>query len=379
MRRTTIQERPDWKSKVEALGLLFHSVEGQPYWFEGAYYEFTKPEIDQLEVVTNELHKMCLDAVDYVIAHNRFRDLAIPEKAIPAIRKSWDGDVPAIYGRFDFAFDGMSPPKLLEYNADTPTALLEAAVIQWHWLQERFPQADQFNAIWEGLVDKWKLLKSEGFFKNNLVHCASDDNIEDFMTITTMRDAAQEAGVPTEAILMKDIGWDSTDRCFVDLKNRPMQTVFKLYPWEWILDEEFSDMLLSIHDQVQWMEPIWKMILSNKGILAILWEMHPGHPYLLETHIGDQAGLYKYVKKPLLSREGANITIHAPGIALETGGGYGEEGFVYQDYVPLTEFDGNFPVIGSWVIDDASAGIGVRESSGPVTDNWARFVPHLFT
>lgn len=378
MQRIQINERPDWRSKVEKLGLLFHTLNDQAYWFEGAYYKFNAQQVDQLETSTNELHQMCLDAVQFVIDRNRFADLAIPAKAIPAIKASWDGDVPAIYGRFDLAYDGYRSPKLLEYNADTPTALLEAAVIQWHWLQDLFPHSDQFNSIWEGLVEKWKLLRNEGYLKNNLLHAAYVDDLEDLMTATLMRDTAQEAGLQTEPILMSEIGWDSTDRCFVDMKNRPMKTVFKLYPWEWLLDEQFSDELLSIHDQVQWMEPIWKMVLSNKGILAILWEMHPGHPNLLEAHIGDPHGLFNYVKKPLLSREGANVSIEVPGMATQTGGIYGEEGYVYQDFVSLPDFDGSHPVVGSWVIDDTARGIGIRESDGLITDNYSRFVPHLF-
>src|SRR5687768_8948142 len=159
MRRITIEPRPDWKRKVESLGLLFHTTEDKAYWNEAAYYDFAASEIDLLERATNELHEMCLKAVDYVIDNNRFRDLAIPDKAVTPIKTSWEMEPPAIYGRFDLAYDGQRPPKLLEYNADTPTSLLEAAVVQWHWLQERYPDSDQFNSIWDGLVDKWKHLK----------------------------------------------------------------------------------------------------------------------------------------------------------------------------------------------------------------------------
>src|SRR5579862_532986 len=163
MQRIPISPRPGWRQKVEALGLLFHTTGDKPYWYEEAYYQLNTRQIDQIEKATNELHKMCLEAVEFVIDKNRFADLAIPEDAIPAIKSSWEGDVPAIYGRFDLAYDGFNAPKLLEYNADTPTALLEAAVIQWHWLQELFPDADQFNSIWEGLVAKWKLLKDGSY------------------------------------------------------------------------------------------------------------------------------------------------------------------------------------------------------------------------
>ena len=50
------------------------------------------------------------------------------------------------------------------------------------------------------------------------------------------------------------------------------------------------------------------MVLSNKGILAILWDLFPGHPNLLPAYLDEPNGMFEYVKKPLLSREGANVT-----------------------------------------------------------------------
>ena len=37
----------------------------------------------------------------------------------------------------------------------------------------------------------------------------------------------------------------------------------------------------------RWIEPPWKAILSNKGILPLLWEMFPGHPNLLPAFFED--------------------------------------------------------------------------------------------
>jgi len=118
--------------------------------------------------------------------------------------------------------------------------------------------------------------------------------------------------------------------------------------------------------------------LSNKGILPILWELFPDHPNLLECHFGDPKNLRDYVKKPFLSREGANLTIRRGGVVEETEGPYGDEGFVYQKTARIPNFDGAFPVIGSWLIDGIAAGIGIRESDTPVTNNLSCFVPHLF-
>jgi glutathionylspermidine synthase len=132
-----------------------------------------------------------------------------------------------------------------------------------------------------------------------------------------------------------------------------------------------------------WIEPAWKMLLSNKGILPVLWELYPRHPYLLEAHFDGPGLMSQWVKKPLLGREGANITLHRFGKDdIETGGDYGAEGFVYQDAAPLASFDGLYPVIGSWVVGheegNAAAGMGIRESDTPITGNTSRFVPHLF-
>jgi glutathionylspermidine synthase len=382
MQRIPIAARPDWRTKVEALGLLFHTTpdgaEGTPYWFEDAYYRLTEREVETLERATNELHEMCLAAVQHVIDRDRFSEMGIPAEAVPAIKWAWEAEPPSVYGRFDLAYDGVQPPKLLEYNADTPTALLEAAVVQWKWLEERFPNADQFNSIWEGLVELWKELRRDRHLKGAMVHFAHVETLEDLMTTTLMRDTAQEAGLVTDGLHMKDIGWDERGRHFVDLQDRRIWTIFKLYPWEWMLKEEFAKPLLASYEETQWIEPIWKMVLSNKAILAILWEMYPDHPYLLPTYLGGSRNLKDYVRKPLLSREGANVMVKQGGTLTRTDGAYGQEGYVFQEYFPIPEFDGSRPVIGSWVIDGTARGIGIRESDGLVTDNFSRFVPHLF-
>ena len=156
MRRVALTPRADWVKKVEDVGLIFHHTQDRPYWDESACYRFTAKEIDQLEAATNELQRLYLEAAQHVIDRKRYAELGIPPQAIPMIEWSWEAEPPAIYGRFDLAFDGVSPPKLLEYNADTPTALLESSVVQWYWLKEVFPRADQFNSIHERLVKKWR-------------------------------------------------------------------------------------------------------------------------------------------------------------------------------------------------------------------------------
>lgn len=378
MVRETRVPRPDSKQKVEHLGLHFHTLEGQPYWNESAAYRFTADEISTLESATNELHEMCLAAVERVIENKEFDRIGIPAIAHEVIVRAWDADPPAIYGRFDLAYDGHTPPKLLEYNADTPTSLLEAAVIQWHWLQEVEPEADQFNSIWEGLTAKWKVLTEEGVLNDGIVHFACMEQMEDLMTTAVLMDTAQESGLDVALMHMSEIGWDVNEHIFVDPQNRPIQTLFKLYPWEWMLTDKFGAHALQTYGKLQWIEPIWKMILSNKAILAILWEMYPGHPNLLPAYLDGPRDMAEYVRKPLLGREGQDVSIFLANGVIENPGDYNQGRFVFQAYAPLPLFHGNHAVIGSWVIDGEARGIGIRESDGPITEDHARFVPHYF-
>ncbi len=378
MQREIRIPRFNFQEKVEQYGLSFHTIDGKPYWNEAAAYVFDRKEIEAIESATNELHQMCLAAVEHVITTNTFHRFAIPASAHPVIRKAWETDPPSLYGRFDLCYNGSDPPKLLEYNADTHTSLLEAAVIQWHWLQDELPEADQFNSIWEGLTEKWVELKEENYFASGLIHFGCMDEVEDVMTTAGLMDTAKEAGFEVELLNMQDVGWDPIHRRFRDLYSREIETLFKLYPWECLLKDRFGEFIQDDENGLLWIEPIWKMILSNKAILAILWEMFPDHPNLLPAYLDGPRQLESYVKKPILGREGSNIEILTGQLHSEVPGPYGDQPRVWQDYAPLPVFDGNHAVIGAWVIDGVARGIGVRESDGPITEDRARFVPHYF-
>jgi glutathionylspermidine synthase len=372
MERIAATPRPDWQARVEEKGLTFHTLEGRPYWDESAFYQFRAAEIDELEKATYALNDLCLKAVEHVLDQNRLAEFNVPPPFHDWLRQSWEKDELTVYGRFDFCFDGRSPPKLLEYNADTPTALLEAAVVQWFWMKDTHQDADQFNSIHERLIEFWPRVgpKADG-----PIHFASvQDSAEDFMTVTYLRDTAQQSGFDTVYLEVEDIGWNDARRAFVDAQERPLRRAFKLYPWEWMFKDQFGQRLLEY--RVRWLEPPWKVLLSNKAILAVLWELFPECPYLLPTYL--QPRTDSYVRKPCQGREGANVLymLHGQAVA-QTEGPYGAGPCVYQDAKRLPEFDGNYPVVGSWLVNGYACGIGIREDRGPITSNTSRFVPHI--
>jgi glutathionylspermidine synthase len=383
MNRIAIAPRHDWQAKVEELGLTYHTPDGQKYWDESAYYQFNVAEVDTLEKAGNDLHQMCIQAAQEVIDKDMFALVGIPSDAIPFIQNSWERDDFSLYGRFDFAFDGKSPPKLLEYNADTPTALVEAAVAQWYWLQDFNRHSDQFNSIHERLVAAWKQFAAKSPGK---IHFGGiKDSLEDAQTVLYLEDTCHQAGLEVSQLFVEDLGYDRLKHQFVDLDDQPVANYFKLYPWEWMWHEKFAFSLKM--EMCNFIEPMWKMLLSNKGLLPVLWKLFPDHPNLLPAFFTQEElaacpqarGGAGYVKKPKLSREGANVTVILGGQpAHVTGGDYGEEGFVFQALAPACEFDGNHAVMGVWIVNHKACGLGIREDTSRITGNFSRFVPHLF-
>ncbi|HEY6162609.1 MAG TPA: glutathionylspermidine synthase family protein [Bacteroidia bacterium] len=374
MKRIAITPRPDWKKKVEALGFHYHTLDNATYWDESACYEFSYAQIQKLEDATNELYELCLEAVQHVIDNKLYDRFYIPEEFVPLLEKSWKEESPSIYGRFDLSWDGdiNKDPKMLEFNADTPTSLFEGGVVQWFWLKDYNERSDQFNSIHEKLVHWWLQVKPH--LKGNALYFSCLDEFpEDLINTSYLQDCAMQAGIETKMISVHDIGWNGTH--FTDLEEKRIRNIFKLYPWEWLMGEEFGANIL--RTDTLWMEPPWKMLLSNKAILPVLWELFPGHPNLLGCYFDSARTMNDFISKPLFSREGANVSLVENNTTIaQTGGEYGEEGFIYQALCKLPEFEGNYPVIGSWIIGGQAAGIGIRESRSLITDNFSRFIPH---
>ena len=382
MQRIICPERDDWQAGADAAGFDFHTAGGERYWDERAYYGFTLDEIERgIETPTADIHAMCLELVRRAVDdENILRRLKIPPAFWPLIAESWRRKDASLYGRLDLSFDGRGPAKLLEYNADTPTSIFEAAVFQWTWLEQAIERqiipkrADQFNSIHDSLIAQWRSIGN-----GHRLHLAGNfENPEDAVTLNYLEDTAHQAGLATTSLDIESIGLRS-DGHFVDLQDRAMEMVFKLYPWEWMFRDAFSVNLKNA--TTRWLEPPWKAILSNKGILPLLWEMFPNHPNLLPAYFEDDDAAEKlgasFVRKPLYSREGANVTMVSAGMTLDQQPGpYGSEGYIRQAFAPLPCFADQYPVIGSWIVGERACGLSIREDENPITSNSSRFVPY---
>ncbi len=395
MRRIPMQPRPDWRQKCDSVGFTFYdlsSENNEPYWRESAAYELSLEEVERLEDDTQELFDRCMEAVKFIVQKERFAEFGIPEKFWPLVKDSWERDQPSVFGRFDLAWKPDGPAKLLEFNADTPTSLIESSVVQWFWMKDLFGDSkDQFNSIHEQLIDQWSDIRMKRWRlpKDAKLYMASlRDNgdgvllAEDYDNVAYMAETVQAAGFKPQQIFMEDITWSDEYQSFADGSGNPIRHMYKLYPWEWMVSEAFADNIIKGWNRTQWIEPLWKMLLSNKQLLVVLWELFPGHPSLVPAFNTDVPLLgKKRVRKPKLGREGANVHVfEADGRLLESAaGGYGAEGYVWQEYIPLPHFDGWNAVVGSWVVGGKPVGADFRETSTLVTGDMAFFVPHYIS
>lgn len=348
-----------------------------PYWVENAAYLFTEGEVETIWAATREVHARCLEAVDHVIRHRLYARMAIPAEYERLIQASWDRRDPGVYGRFDMTLDEHGVPKVYEYNADTPTSLLESSIAQWFWKEDVQHQHDQFNSIHEALIERWRQVRNHYPDVRTLHFGCVFSSLEDVANVEYMMETAVQAGWHVKILDMASIGVNRVAQ-FFDEEGEPIELMFKLYPWEWMVREQFGAQLIA--SPTRWVEPPWKMILSNKAILPLLWELFPDHPNLLPASFSPEDFAGKpHARKPIFSREGANIALTLPdGETLAEDGRYGEEGYVYQAYAPLPRFGERYATLGVWVVGDDAVGLCVREEDQPITRNTSYFLPHYF-
>lgn len=434
LERHPCQRRSRWQEAITRDGVVYSDTEAPgggtfSYWVEDAYYRVTEADTVHLAMVCGELTAMLIVAGDYVIEQKLFRRLGIPDFAVPAIIKTWEDDDPewywpSVYGRMDLRWGddpaltatdpSLAQPRLLEYNADTPTCFPESTGAQWNWRTDNpSVSGDQWNGAFEALVAAWK--RSVELFEErrrrkvttiHFFHTSAEKSGEDRMNTALVAAAAEQAGFTVKMQYIENLRLEAWNEQYVfldgetpasmghflDQDGQPVELAFKLYPWEWMIHERFGATALwntLQSDGTTWVEPPYKMLWSNKGILPILWELFKDDPvrssYLLPAYFeGDEPPGFRdnCVRKPLLGREGGNVTVIRDGeVIASNGGGYGSEGHILQEFAELPVFETNsgqrHALTGVWMIDNEAAGLCFRESSGPITDNLSFFVPHV--
>lgn len=388
MRLTPIKV-PD-NELLEELGFYWHTDPDQTPYVASEIVDVTPEEADAYYEAANELYDMFAEAGEYVIENELFHELGIPFNVIDAIKMSWENDVHwHLYGRFDFAggLDG-KPIKLIEFNADTPTALFETSILQWAMLKaNNMEESHQFNNVYEALVDNFKRLimmqedveDFESHYEGwKILFSSVKGNEEEESTVKLLQTIADEAGFVTEFAYMEDVEFSGEEGVFYNNEN--YEYWFKLYPWEDIGIEE-SDLArlmtqIMENQKAIFLNPAYTLMFQSKAFMKILWDLYPNHPLLLETDFEPLQGVPQ-VEKKIFGREGANTIIvdENENIIEERDGEYGEFPSVFQEYAELpTDSNGESYQAGVFYAYEG-CGLGFRRG-GLILDNYSKFVGH---
>ncbi|MGB7402229.1 MAG: glutathionylspermidine synthase family protein [Arcobacter sp.] len=384
--------KPLTSEYLESIGFVWHTDEDETSYIADQIVQVSEKEANAYYEATNELYDMFCEAGDYVIENNLFHEINIPFNLVNIIKESWENDVHwHLYSRFDLA-GGIDekPIKLIEFNADTPTAVFETAIIQWAMLKaNNLDEASQFNNLYDALKDNFKRIitmeddieKFEEFYKDlgwKILFSSIASSSEDINTTKLLQHIATESGFNTDFEYIDKVQFND-EGIFKDDVN--FEFWFKLIPWENIAIDE-NELALILEDIVAnkkaiIFNPAYTLMFQSKGFMKILWDLYPNHPLLLETSFEPLVGK-KQVEKRCFGREGANVAIinSDNSLDMKTDGDY--EGFkaIYQEYVELpTDENGDSYQAGVFYAYEACA-LGFRKG-GKILNNMSKFVGHI--
>jgi len=388
---TTQKLNPIDDATLEEIGFTWHTDTDGSKYVSDELVEVTQEEAEAYYEAANTIYDMYVQAAEYVIDNDLFFDLGIPFNLIETIKKSWENDVHwHIYSRFDLAggIDGQDI-KLIEFNADTPTALFETALLQWAILKSNnMDEERQFNNVYEAISENFKRLitlfddtdKFEKLYNGwKILFSSVAGNDEEEATTKLLQQMATDAGFVTKFEFLQNVCFDEDG--IYDTDDINYEYWFKLYPWEDIaIDEpELATTLTNIiqNQKAIILNPAYTLLFQSKGMLAILYELFPDSPYLLKTSFEPLKGI-KQVEKPVFGREGANTSIiDATGtVVTQTQGPYDNYKKVYQEYVEFPkDVHGAKYQAGVFFAYEA-CGLSFRKG-GDILDNMSKFVGHV--
>ena len=376
---------------LESLGFVWHTDRDETSYISDELVIISVDEAEAYYEATNTLYDMYVEAAEYVVENNLFHEIGIPFNLVDLIKESWENDVHwHLYGRFDLAggLDG-KPIKLLEFNADTPTALFETAIIQWAMLKKNgLEEESQFNSLYESLVNNFKRLVTleedvstfeERYDGWNFLFTSVKGNSEEENTVRLLQHIATEAGFNTEFAYIDEIEFSQEDG--ITYQDENYELWFKLIPWEDIALEE-SDLAMLLTNIIKNQKaiifnPAYTLLFQSKGLLKILWDLYPDHPLLLESSFEPLEG-QRQVKKPVFGREGGSVSIldEEANEVESIEGDYDSHKMLYQAYTELPiDTEGQCYQAGVFYAYEA-CGLGFRKG-GKILDNMSKFVGHL--
>jgi len=332
--------------------------------------------------------------------------LGIPQAAWSAVRTELPELSPTLIGRFDFA-PTANGIKMLEFNAETPTDIVEAYHVNGRvceYFGEQNPNAGLTDHICDAFAHADEYYRFCGYEVKRKVFSSVDWHTEDSGTTKYLMALSSLDG---EFVPLKDLRvLEDRLQVFQEEMHTPVDLWYRLHPLEKLSQEKDVDgfptgaavLDLIARQKIALINPPSALIAQSKALQALIWNLHEGGgfftpeedstigKYMLPTYFENRfSGHTAYVTKPFFGREGGAVTIfQADGqeLARDQEESYWDQPFIYQQFVELEPitietlaglYCGRL-MYGSFVINGRGSAI-VARVGGRITGNMAYYLP----
>ncbi|EAR87554.1 glutathionylspermidine synthase (macronuclear) [Tetrahymena thermophila SB210] len=394
LQRVEFEPLSNLQEKFEKIKFDFYNIDGvkwcgyllgfcyDNYWIDGAGYRISENKFKQIIQTTHELHNMCLQATDEAIKDDEILQnvFDIPQDMIPIIRKSWQDRQLDLLARYDFLLGKEGELYFLEVNGDTPSSIIEAGPAQKIWAEEF--KLLQFNNIENQIKLGFQNILQQN--KKTKLLMFQNQDLEDKCTFSYLNSILEpflQAKIECQNI-------ESIDEC---LENELKQDSFKKsiiwrqYPFEWLASETtrsyFTDpKFYNINSQTM-IEPPWKIVMSNKAISALLYQMFPSNPHLIKSSLEPLGENELQLSKQKYAREGEYINysdnyeyfkyflidsyikyVHKP---------------IFQKFIQSDLHKNRYITISCWVVQGKPCSVMLREDLNPIIGTGSSVVPYF--
>ncbi|WP_407921150.1 glutathionylspermidine synthase family protein [Brevibacillus migulae] len=333
-------------------------------------------------------------------------ELGIPEEAWGAVRLRSKLSYPTVIGRFDFAqtLEGL---KMLEFNSDTPTGIVEAFYVNEHlcrYYGVKNPNQGHEHDLHQAFQQAVEEYKKANIPTEHVVFSSLDWHEED---AGTTRYLLENSGLEGRFVPLADLRvWQ--DRLYAKVGEEliPVDLLYRLHALEKLAAEQDEEgyptgahvLDLIARRRLTVINPPTGFLMQTKALQALIWSLHEEgqfwseeehaiiDAYMLPTYFENRfAGSTAYVTKPIFGREGGGVTLYSQEgetIARDMEQEYWEQPMIYQQLVKLPQvsvhtlkgrYEGHL-LWGSFLLGGKPSAI-IARVGGKITSNLSYYLP----
>lgn len=337
--------RPQWENIIKSHGLTYsinNDENGKKYhyWNENHVYVVKDEYIDDIEIATKRIHEKIIDTIPFLIEENYDKNspffLGFNEKTLEYIKDSYkkydnaDYKQSNVIEKVNFSIDNDNKLHLHSTQLHDYNDLLESSIVQYLFLEELYPDNDQYNSISNNIVHAFANIK-QSLPNNIMTFCLSNHNKngKHLMNTYYLMDCAQQAGIKTKINSIEKIHVDESSLTIKDIDGNTIINSFFNYPVYETVKSDYIQLLISNDKTIENLyEPLWKSLLRDDITMKALQHLYQDEELLIDNK-------------------------------------------------DIKTFDNNYPIINSWVIDNEPSGMAIKEKIGELNSMKEHFIPHI--